>query len=267
MRQFRLTLLNLVVSTEQPTSPNPTLTIMKHSSERKRGFTLIELLVVITIIGILATVAIGPMGDLIFGAGKDAAGTSLAEVFKSGRNNKGIDKFKWPGKDTLGSAQEFAVHQLDNWKTDIDDAGVWFLPNDPAREAMEDEDIEIPTKILAKKGSLDKFKVAFGYNIAVPPTFSQALKKADSGPYPIMWTRGLDKGDTEWSEDSPWEGQGGHVLFSNGKVEWLEKTQTDDRPEGVFKKFRKRGDQAEDSYTSDIGDAIPDNWEVLKPDA
>ena len=87
----------------------------------------------------------------------------------------------------------------------------------------------------------------------------------ESGPYPIMWTRGLDKGDTEWSEDGPWGDAGGHVLFSNGKVEWYEQTQSDEQPEGVFKKYRD-DKSAQDAYTSDIGEAIPDDWEILKAD-
>ena len=46
---------------------------MKKSPCRKKGFTLIELLVVITIIGILAGIAIGPMGDILFNTSRSAA--------------------------------------------------------------------------------------------------------------------------------------------------------------------------------------------------
>mgnify|MGYP001324893265 CR=1 FL=1 len=79
-----------------------------------------------------------------------------------------------------------------------------------------------------------------------------------------MWTRGLDTGATEWVDSSPWEGEGGHVLFSNGKVEWFESTRTEDRPEGVFKKYHDDL-TGEDAYTSDIGAAIPYGWVILKP--
>ena len=47
--------------------------IMKQSSCAKKGFTLIELLVVISIIGILATIVIGPMNSFLDGASQDAA--------------------------------------------------------------------------------------------------------------------------------------------------------------------------------------------------
>ena len=241
--------------------------IMKPSSCRKKGFTLIELLVVISIIGILATIVIGPMNSFLDGASQDAAKQSLANVFGSADkfSKKKKTSMKWPGKDTISAPHEFAIYQLKKWETNIDDAGIWFLPNDPQRDAMEEDGNDIPDKILTTDGSLDKFKNAFGYNIAVPPATSRSLKNVESGPYPIMWTRGLDKGDTEWSEDGPWGDAGGHVLFSNGKVEWYEETQSEEKPEGVFKKFRD-DKSAQDAYTSDIGEAIPDDWEILKAD-
>ena len=207
------------------------------------------------------------MGDLLFSASKDASKVGLANVFGSADNFAKKKKMKmllWPGKDSISAPHEFAIYQLKKWETNIDDANIWFLPNDPAIEALNDEGIDIPDKILTADGSLDEFKIAFGYNIAVPPAGSRSLKNVESGPYPIMWTRGLDRGDTEWSRDSPWDGEGGHVLFSNGKVEWFESTRTEDRPEGVFKKYRNDR-TGEDTYTSDIGEAIPDDWEILKP--
>ena len=237
---------------------------MKDNSYRKKGFTLIELLVVITIIGILATVAIGPMGDLIFGASKDASGTSLKEMFKKLHTGSKNTQVRWPGQETIQSAQGFAT-----WftkKTAMDDAGIWFLPNDPNIEALEDQAIELPDRILNKEGSLDEVKAAFGYNIAVPTSLYYTIKQQPpSGPFPIMWTRGLDKGDTEWSDDSPWEGEGGHVLYSDGKVEWIEATQSEEQQQGVFKKYREKKGE-DDAFVSDIGEAIPEGWEVLKPD-
>ena len=50
---------------------------MKKSQNRKKGFTLIELLVVITIIGILAGIAISSFGGIFGSAGQLAAQDSL----------------------------------------------------------------------------------------------------------------------------------------------------------------------------------------------
>ena len=144
---------------------------MKKSSCAKKGFTLIELLVVISIIGILATIVIGPMNSFLDGASQDAAKQSLANVFGSADKfaKKKKKKMLWPGKDTIKAPHEFAIYQLKKWETNIDDAGIWFLPNDAQRDILEDEGNEIPDKILTTEGSLDKYKSAFGYNIAVPP--------------------------------------------------------------------------------------------------
>ena len=79
-----------------------------------------------------------------------------------------------------------------------------------------------------------------------------------------MWTRGLDRGDTKVERRLSLGRRRGHVLFSNGKVEWYDSTQSDEQPEGVFKKYHDDR-PGEEAYTSDIGEAIPDDWVVLKP--
>ena len=88
----------------------------------------------------------------------------------------------WPGKDSISAPHEFAIYQLKKWETNIDDANVWFLPNDAQRDILEEEGNEIPEKILTTDGSLDKYKNAFGYNIAVPPAGGRGLKDVESGP-------------------------------------------------------------------------------------
>ena len=236
---------------------------MKKSPCRKKGFTLIELLVVITIIGILAGIAIGPMGDILFNTSRSAAGENLGTAF-DGVRNKNIADFKWPGKDTIGGPQDIAIWVVKE-EPELSKTEIWFLPKDPARELFEeDEGAKIPEKISREKGSLDDVKEAFGYCVAVPSGLSKNFPDSASGEFPIMWTRGLESGQTEWSEDSPWEGEGGHVLYSNGDVEWYENTEGEDG-EGVFKKFLEKGSDEQDSMTSDIKQAIPENWEILSP--
>jgi prepilin-type N-terminal cleavage/methylation domain-containing protein len=238
---------------------------MKLRSEKKKGFTLIELLVVITIIGILAGIAIGPMGDILFNTSKTAASKNLKGMWdKISTNNGDLESFKWPGKETINSAQGFAT-----WftkKTAMDDAAIWFLSKDPILEEFDDGDgPKIPERITNKEGSLDDVKDAFGYSMAVPPTRSRSIPESPSGPFPLMWTRGLESGATEWSKESPWEGSGGHILFSNGKVEWYDNTEGEEQ-EGVFKTYREKGDDQDDTLTTDIKQAIPDDWEILQPD-
>ena len=109
---------------------------------------------------------------------------------------------RWPGQETLKSAEDFESWFLK--KTNTTDTS-FFFPNQTA---------------------------VFGYCVAVPPAkFSSLDKRAESGDFPIMWTRGLDRGEVKWSDSSPWNGAGGHVLFSSGRVEWYDTTESD---AGVF---------------------------------
>jgi len=195
---------------------------------------------------------------------KTAAAQNLKEMYNHiSIANGDLENFKWPGKETISSAQGFAT-----WftkKTAMDDAAIWFLSKDPMLEEIEDgEGAKIPERISNKEGSLDDVKEAFGYSMAVPPTRSRSIPEVPSGPFPLMWTRGLEAGATEWSTESPWEGSGGHVLFSNGKVEWYDNTEGEEQ-EGIFKKFRKKGDDQDDTKTMDVKQAIPDDWEILHP--
>ena len=199
---------------------------------------------------------------------RDAARHSIKMVFQRGQEEGRSFVVKWPGSETLsGEAHNFATFVSKKWE--LDDASIWFLPNDPMVDALQRNGKTLPERISnnENEGALDDVKEAFGYSMAVPPTLSRSIRDVPSGPFPLMWTRGLGDGDSEseWGEGSPWHGAGGHVLFSNGKVVWYESTRNENNPQGVFKKFRPRGDEGEDSYVSDIGDAIPIGWTILSP--
>jgi len=236
------------------------VTKMKNPKSRRKGFTLIELLVVITIIGILAGIAIGAFGSIFGQAGQLAASDQLKDIYNSiTQAYSGRTKFPTTLDDQspAGFANWFAK------KTRQPEASFWYIDeDDKVLSLLEDGGAGLPSSMTT---SLDQDqKDAIAWVIALP-TSDDASSKLNqnlrSGPFPIMWTRGLN--GNEWDADSPWSGDGGHVLFSNGKVEWYESTENDG--EGVFLKppAEDADEDTELELVSNIEDALPPGWEPI----
>ena len=239
---------------------------MNMSKMRKKGFTLIELLVVITIIGILAGIAYMGFGDVLFSAGRTAAGKNLKTIYETLVQ----ETRSFPMNDDVKSADEFAVWFRN--KTKETRAELWFIQDDEEVRALEeDEDAKgIPANIPDDANDFDaEQKKAIAWCIAVPGNDAETrsfVVNLRSGAFPIIWTRGLDKGDQTWPADSPWAGEGGHGLFSDGTVKWFDETTGKDE-EGVFVRAinKEDGKDQKAEPTDDIGEALPKGWEIYDP--
>jgi prepilin-type N-terminal cleavage/methylation domain-containing protein len=197
---------------------------MKKNRSTRKGFTLIELLVVITIIGILAGIAFVGFGDVFGTAGRTAAQKNLKTVYES----LAAKTRNFPTSDEVSSAG-------------------------------------VPANIPADGSEFTAAqKEALGYAVAIPRS-GEAKSRSfvtnlESGPFPIMWTAGLE--GERWGDNSAWAGEGGHVLFSDGTVRWFEETKQNDV--GVFTKAVDKGEDVPESFesTESIRDAVPASWEI-----
>jgi prepilin-type N-terminal cleavage/methylation domain-containing protein len=233
---------------------------MKNNNSRRKGFTLIELLVVITIIGILAGIAFVGFGDVFGTAGRTAASKNLKTVYES----LAAKTRNFPTSEEVGSTEEFAA-----WfrkKTKDTRPELWFLPDDEkVVELNEDGNDGVPANIPSDGSEFTAIqKEAIGYAIAVP-TSGEAKSRSfvtnlESGQFPIMWTAGLS--GERWNDDSPWAGEGGHVLFSDGTVRWFDETTKNGT--GVFTVAVDKGEDVPETFqsTSNIEEAVPSSWTV-----
>jgi len=126
-----------------------------HSSKRK-GFTLIELLVVITIIGILAGIAIGAFGGIFGQAGQLAAKDKLMDIHKAIiEAYKGQGKFPLMDKLEEGSPAGFAVRFRN--KTKNTERDLWYIDDDDAVLTLEqDGEAGKPAQIPSKAGGFEE---------------------------------------------------------------------------------------------------------------
>jgi prepilin-type N-terminal cleavage/methylation domain-containing protein len=238
---------------------------MNKNYPKKKGFTLIELLVVITIIGILAGIAFVGFGDVFGTAGRTAAQKNLKTIYESLVTSS---QFSFPMSDDVKSAADFAIWYRK--KTNDTRPELWFLPDDEqVRDLIEDESGDgIPSQIPSEYGELDGVKDAIGYSVAIPGDDAESRKfnrNLKSGAYPIIWTRGLEAGSDDWDVDSPWAGEGGHVLFSDGTIRWYDDTKGQSE-EGVFTSAINKEDDADKKAepTNDVTAALPIGWEMTQ---
>ena len=171
---------------------------------------------------------------------------------------------KFPKGETLDeeSPAGFAVWFRN--KTRNTESGLWYIDDMTSFALTEDEDAAgIPSTMPTDVGDLDDQRMPWSIGIPMKMLI-QNLSKSRSGPFPIMWTRGHEGDEGTWDPDSPWSGDGGHVLFSNGKVEFYENTKGADES-GVFNIASKDDDDddAEIEQTADPEHALPEDWQVI----
>ncbi len=199
---------------------------MKKSPYARKGFTLVELLTVIAIIGILAAIIIPTVGrvrDMASRAAGQSDIRSIAQIYfaysvDSARPRNIVRQTWGAGTATVESPQEWAAVLAD--QADLNDASVYFLNFDPDVENAEAGGLAVPSVVgNFVDGTLtgvDADFSAFDVSVTVVRGLSTRLPSSST---PIVWTSGLETGGT-WIDLSPYRGDGGHIGFVDGHVEW-----------------------------------------------
>lgn len=222
----------------------------KKSVSQKRGFTLIELLTVIAIIGLLSSVSLVTIQTVRERGRQAAASQKVSQISQSYYSLALASSTKRSSRAT--NTNDWAV-DIVGWANGEgpNDASLWFVDG-----AVDINGNDIPTSLavlnernrsggsggVETKGlkdiSLDgssrettrssnsKWIAAPEWNNASPDYNAVAnyLKGANAATTPLMWTKGIDNNGGEWFADSPYEGDGGHVAFADGRVVWMDST-------------------------------------------
>ena len=200
---------------------------MQNKKSPRAGFTLIELLTVIAIIGVLAAILIPTVGAVRKQAAKVSSANNIKQIAisfstfsNSGTRPRVITKGPW------SSGSNRSANNMKDWAkvlayhAEMTDANVWFIGSD--------EDIALYAGVLPRTigvrdgatfnetnewSSISQQEISYNAVTGMSPN-------APASTTPLIWTKGLDTSGY-WSNTSPWQGEGGHIGFMDGHVEFF----------------------------------------------
>jgi len=220
-------------------------------------FKLRDALIVLAVIGILGAIIIPAITVIDTPTGyapKSSAMNNLGQIAKSnllysfsGNNTRALTV---QSGDTAHEAAYILARDVQ-----FNDAVVWFIKSDPRLEGktppktvlLGDPSKGVPNPEFAKL----PLSVVFVANLP---------SNAPHTTTPIAWTRDLQS-DGTWAHDSPWKGEGGHIAYLDGHVEWYDKvTLKTDNQSGYFNGLVKYGTTIP---TTNIREALPPGAVIL----
>jgi prepilin-type processing-associated H-X9-DG protein len=135
--------------------------------------------------------------------------------------------------------------------TGLNDASVWYTFSDNSSANPSFPRSVIAGNISTATGPAPNF-----VNVPLMVVFAANVSPlAPSNTTPIAWERGLQANGT-WSADSPYQGQGGHIAFLDGHVEWYDKLNADDPTSSLVK-------YGTNISTANIAEALPPGAVIL----
>ena len=236
---------------------HPSLCGAARSHGRAKAFTLVELLTVLAIIAVLTAVLIPSVGKVLHNARRTQAGANLRQIALA--YSIYTSEGGQPRALTATTIYDWALTLAE--EGDINEAELYYFNDDPL---VAQSTATHPKAVAYSDGKgtwtinpdFDGFPLSYAVVSGLAPDASPSTT-------PIAWTRGLQsdgtwKGVTE-AVPSGWNGEGGHIAFADGHVEWYRNLKGDDG-NGVLMNYTTK------RPTYNINDAINSTAKILESD-
>ena len=218
-----------------------------------KGFTLIEVLTVIAIIAILSAILVPTVSQMQSTARKTRDLSNMREIIKASQifASQNGDLMPQPGHSVSGGSLNYDPTEVNApsigevaavlaLEVDLNDLNIWISKSDT--NAMK---LNGPTPVLiggnmnpdlADTNPLDDVDpdnptssgfLSFDYVVG--------LTLETPGHTPLLFSRLNDPSASTWSTTDNYAGEGGHIGFAGGNVEWFETTDGVDPFEKLYK--------------------------------